>query len=165
MMTTTTRFFKKMFFAFALLMCTIGFGFSQEAYASNVDGVCTIAYIESDMRFVDLSSAEPMQIRSRFEQSAVDNGKIYIFTVVRPTNTEKAILNLKNRYSVKTKNITNASEVESEVLDMAAQYLGTERFSVVRYEIKTKSNESTEDKWKKGLAIAAGVATVVSLFR
>lgn len=125
----------------------------------------TIAYVESDNRFVSLDGADPEAIAGRFVQTSVENGYIWIFSKVNNRNVDSAIKMLDKELDVSDKKIKNVDDVDQVVLQQASNYLQSTQFSVLRVELEEKSHESGDQKWQRYLGYAAGVAAIVSLFK
>ena len=157
-----------------LVVMFIGFGnmFTTVAHASALTQLnqannypnC-IAFIESDGAFIDLDDAMPEEIADRFIRSSVDNGNIFIFRTSGNRNIDLALNRIDKSFNLKDKTIKDPNDLDPVMLNEAANYLGSEKFSVIRIQIKEKSKETTEQKVGKILGYAAAAATIISIFK
>lgn len=125
----------------------------------------TIAFIEADSAYIDLDNAMPEEIANRFVRNSIENGYIYIFRTTGNRNLDLALEKLDKQFNLKDKTIKDPTDLDQAMLTEAANYLGSEQFSVVRIQIKEKSKETTEQKVGKILGYAAAAATIISIFK
>lgn len=150
---------------FLICVFTIGYlNVGATAFAAST-APQTVAYFESDCSYVALDGADAQAIAGRFVQSSVENGYIWVFSTVNNKNVDSALNMLDKELKVSEKKIKKIEDVDSVVLQQAAQYLNSDQFSVKRIELEEKSRETGDQKWQRYLGYAAGLAAVISLFK